>query len=103
MTRTEMMEVMPADEFFEWMILEQIEPFGDKRGDIQAGLIQQILANIFRDRTQHPEPYELSIFLPKFCEQQEASTDKKPQTPEQQLAIFLAIQAKQNAMVKSSA
>lgn len=90
-----LMEVMPADEFFEWMIMEQIEPFGDKRGDIQAGLIAQVIANVHRDSRRHPEPYELSDFLPKFVD--DPPKLKPRQSVEEQLAFMLALQAKNNA------
>lgn len=95
MTRSELMERMSANEFFEWMIMEQIEPFGDKRGDIQAGLIAQIIANIHRDPNK--DPYQLEDFLPQFEERKKLTPE---QSPEDQMAFMLALQAKQNKTVQ---
>lgn len=87
-----MMERMPASEFFEWMILESIEPFGDRRGDIQAGLVAMTYANA--NRTPNTNPYPLSDFLPEWEPSQEPI-----QTQEKQTDIMMLIQAMQNTRV----
>lgn len=80
---------MPLEDFLEGMAYEQIEPFGDRRGDIQAALICQILANIHRSEKR--QPYKLSTFLPDW-EPQEV----KPQSPDDILNLMLMLQAAQN-------
>lgn len=91
MVRSEMMERMPSSEFEEWKILYQIEPFGDKRGDIQAALIAQTVANMLRD--PKAKAYPLDMFLLSF----EPKPKPKPQTAEQIMQIMLIVQAQQNA------
>lgn len=61
------------------MAYEQVEPFGDRRGDIQAALICTVLANLWRDEKQ--QPYTLKNFLLEF-EQVRAE-----QTMEEQIAF----------------
>lgn len=83
---------MPLDQFYEWFLRYQIEPFGDKRGDIQAATIAVTLANIHRD-PKHPS-LELTDFMPDFYRK-----PKEPQTAKQQYDMMLLIQAQQNAYV----
>jgi len=93
MTRAELMRRISVSEFFEWMALERVEPFGDRRGDFQAAIVASTTANMF----QPPGAKQLSIeeFLLKF------RSDEPPQTPEQQLQLMLTIQAAQNAIVRA--
>ena len=39
---------MSVAEFIEWQILESLEPFGDRRADIHAGIIAATIANVNR-------------------------------------------------------
>ena len=75
MIRSEMLERMPASEFNEWMILEKIEPFGDRRADVLAGMICSIIANVNRGPKARPMPVDK--FIPKWEEQprQQTSSD----------------------------
>lgn len=72
------------------MIYESIEPFGDRRGDIQAGMICAVLANIHRG--EKTKPYTLTDFVHNWEPQ-----PIRQQTPEEQLQFMLMIQATQNA------
>jgi hypothetical protein len=85
---------MPAYEFFDWMLYESIEPFGDRRGDIQASVVASTIANV--NRSEKTKPYTVSDFLPTW----EPKPEPKQQTPEDAMAVFLALQASQNAIVE---
>lgn len=92
MVRSEMMERMPASEFVEWMVLEQIEPFGDRRADILAGIIAATVANVNRVKGQKPmAPEDFMIKWEKPA--------AKVQSPNDQLARMLLFQKIQNARV----
>lgn len=39
---------MPMSEFIAWRLLEDIEPFGQKREDLRAAILWATLRNIFR-------------------------------------------------------
>ncbi len=91
MTRADLLAQMTSHEFYEWMVLEGIEPFGEKRSDIQAGIIASTMANIFRSKDQ--QPYDVTKFMPQFEE-------SKPQTPEEISNIFKALQAIQQVQAE---
>lgn len=74
------------------MLYEQIEPFGDRRGDLQAGIITSTIANV--NRGQNQPSYSVSDFMPKWETFQE-----RRQTAEDQLKFMLLIQEAQNARV----
>lgn len=59
-----MMARMTSLEFQQWMALEQIEPFGDRRLDLLCGLIGAILANIHRGPDD--PPFSPEQFMPNF-------------------------------------
>lgn len=51
-------------EFADWMAFARIEQFGSPVEDLRTGAVVSMLANIARDRKQHPDPYGLLEFLP---------------------------------------
>jgi hypothetical protein len=51
----------------EWRAFEQLEPFGDRRRDLQAAIIAQTLANVHR--RQGTPPYKITDFMPDFDRQ----------------------------------
>ncbi len=84
---------MPALDFYREMAFEQIEPFGDRRSDIHAAQICAVIANV--NRGKDTKPYTISDFLIDWKPPEPA----RPQTAEDQMGIFLALQASQNAIV----
>lgn len=56
------------------------------REDYRTASIVCMLANVNRDSKKHPEPFKIEDFLLKF-----ETVEKKPLTPEQQIALFKAI------------
>lgn len=65
-THEELLDSMSGRELAEWMAFYQVEPFGDVRGDLQAGIVASTLANIHRDQKKRPKPYGPEEFMPKF-------------------------------------
>lgn len=65
-THEELLDSMSGRELAEWMAFYQVEPFGDVRGDLQAGIVASTLANVYRDRKKKPKPYNPEEFMPKF-------------------------------------
>jgi hypothetical protein len=61
------------------MAYARLEPFGERRADLRAAIVACMLANIHRDRDIHPEPFEVSEFMPDFgdgeIEDEEPSVD----------------------------
>ena len=77
-----MLDAMPAPVLFRWMAYAQIEPFGEERSDLRAGIIASTVANVNRGRRA---PYKVSDFMPKFSSRQ--------QTPAEMGAILFAAAA----------
>ncbi len=82
---------MDAADFMNFMVYESIEPFHDRRGDIQAGMICSILANVNRTK-KSDKVYSPMDFVPKWD-----AEPPKPQTADQQLAMMRMIQGMQAA------
>lgn len=86
---------MPLNEFNEWMIYEKVEPFGDRRGDIQTAMLMALLANINRNPNSLHR-YSVEDFLPNWEPKQVAFRE---QSPEEQLMMIRFLQARQNGIV----
>ena len=57
---------MSARELSDWIAFATIEPFGDARRDLQAGIIASVIANAHRDRKKRGQPYTPADFVPRF-------------------------------------
>lgn len=88
---------MPASDFFEFMVFERLEPFGDLRGDLQAGIIAATLANI--NRGKNTKPFKAADFMPNWNQPVEQI---KQQTPEQVLAIMKILQTVQASKIAAN-
>ena len=48
------------------MAYATIEPFGPVRDDQRSGVIAAMIANVNRDTSEHPEPFTVEEFLPRY-------------------------------------
>lgn len=64
-------------ELTEWMVYYTIEPFGEERADLRAGIISSTVANV--NRGKGGRTYKPQEFMPKF--------DKPKQTWQEQLKV----------------
>lgn len=80
---------MPAAEFYEWFVYEQIEPFGDRRADLLAGIISAVIANV--NRSKNTKAYTVKDFMPNW-DPDDVLAPRKGQTAEEQVAILEALQ-----------
>jgi hypothetical protein len=74
---------MSSAEFVYWQAYASLEPFGDARGDLQAAIIAQTIAN--RHRGAREKAYKLQDFLPNF------QARRRMNTPEAQKEFFRAM------------
>lgn len=79
----------------ECWLYEQMEPFGDLRGDLQAGVVAATLVNL--KLKPGAEPLSPSKFVPKW---EWKPVAVKVQTLEEQLAVWNMVRMAQNATVK---
>jgi hypothetical protein len=49
-----------------WAAYYQLEPWGEERGDLRAGIIASTIANVYRDASR--EPFSPLDFMPDFAE-----------------------------------
>ena len=63
-------ELKPS-ELGTWAALYEMEPWGEKRADMRAGIIASTLANVNRGKSS--EPFSPSDFMPRFDR-----SDEKP-------------------------
>jgi len=64
MTVGELLSRISSRELTEWRAYYALEPFGDDRADLRAGVIAATTANVFR-KSGTP-PYKARDFMPKF-------------------------------------
>lgn len=73
---------LPAWMLAEWQAYDLIDPFGNERGDFQAGVIaSNVIAPYLKKGAKAPKPGD---FMPKFDERFVA----RRQTPKEMLDVF---------------
>jgi len=64
MTVGELLGRISSRELTEWQAYCGIEPFGEDRSDLRAGIMASTVANVFRK--SGTKPYKAQDFMPKF-------------------------------------
>ena len=64
MTVGELLGRISSRELTEWRAYCGIEPFGEERADLRAGIVASTVANVFRK--SGTQPYKAQDFMPKF-------------------------------------
>jgi hypothetical protein len=59
-------EALSSRTVAEWMAYASIEPFGEERADLRAGIIASVIANVNRDPKKRREPFTEFDFMPRF-------------------------------------
>jgi len=59
-----MLREMRPYELAEWIAFFGINPWGEERADLRAGIVASTLANVNRDPKRRPEPYRATDFMP---------------------------------------
>jgi hypothetical protein len=77
---------MSSDEFTDWMLYYQLNPFGPWRGDVQAALVARTIANA---NAPKGKKFHIKDFMPAFKAHQPR---KDTIAPEQVLSFFHGIQ-----------
>jgi hypothetical protein len=63
---------MDSRELSEWMAYERIEPFGEMRADLRAGIVASVVANANRTRGDAFKPAD---FMPNFDREEEVEVE----------------------------
>lgn len=62
---------MSSTQLAEWMAFYRLEPWGDERADMRAGIVASTIANVNRDAKKRPKPYTPGDFMPQYDTQEE--------------------------------
>lgn len=83
MTVAEMLSRISSRELSEWLAYSQIEPFGEERADLRAGIVASTVFNVNRGKGQKARtPQE---FMPQF--------DRPERDPEEMVRIVEQLNA----------
>lgn len=81
MSPDEVLDKHSSKRLTEWAAFLQLEPQGEERADLRAGIISSVIANA--NRKKGTKPFKPSDFMPKF--------DHKEQTIHEQRAAAEAL------------
>jgi hypothetical protein len=56
----------------EWLAFFRLEPWGEERADLRAGIVASTVANVHRDGKKRRKPYSPEEFMPRFEVEEEA-------------------------------
>lgn len=87
----ELLAVLSSEELTEWAAFYQIEPFGEYREDLRAGIVASTLANIHAKKGHSFKPKD---FMPVF---QDAQAPKPAISGEQVVSFFRGLQQRGHA------
>ena len=62
MTVKQLLSVIDSDELTEWMAFDRLEPLGEARADLRAGIIAAAVGN--HGYLRPDKPYQASDFMP---------------------------------------
>lgn len=78
-----MLAQMSWSQYVAWTIYARMEPFGEERDDLRAGIIASTIANANRDSRRKPDPFKASDFMPKFGDATHGNTTRPITTKRQ--------------------
>lgn len=74
-----LMQAITGPQLADWLDFYAVEPWGDTRADLRAGIVAAVVANANRDAKRRPEPFAPSDFMPlvqrRKAEDEEANID----------------------------
>lgn len=86
MTVRQLLAVIDSAELTEWMAYDRLDPFGESRADLRAGIVAAAAANHGYVRLE--KPYQPSHFMP-FIKREEGAPVLLPD-PNKQANLILA-------------
>jgi len=70
-----MLARMPHRVFLEWIEYTRIEPFGEERADLRAGIVASTIANCLARKKGQPA-FEVKDFMPNFAPPKQKTADE---------------------------
>ena len=75
---------MTSRQFTDWLAYYSVDPFGDQRADLRAGIVSAVVANRWRGKNE--QPLEPSDFMPFRV--------RKAQTPDEMRSVLASVLGK---------
>lgn len=72
-----MLARMTWDQLLTWSAFAEIEPFGEERADLRAGIIASTIANVNRD-PKKGRPFKPGDFMPEFGSAKRRAGKREP-------------------------
>ena len=79
-------------EYAEWRALYELDPWGEERADLRAGIIASTIANVNRGKSQ--KVFSPGDFMPEFDK-----PVRTQQTPQEMAAVMTMFAKRQNEYV----
>lgn len=76
MTVSELLTRISSHELTEWIAYAEIDPFGEWRSDLRAGIVASTVANTARDPKRRHKAYAAADFMPTFERKEQSWEDQ---------------------------
>ena len=91
MTVRRLLGELDSRELTAWMAYESVEPFGERRANLHAGIVAATVANVNRDR--HARAFQPTDFLLEFGrERRSGHDDVQMEAMRAQMALIAQVQ-----------
>ena len=78
---------MSSRQLAEWIAYYQVEPWGEERADLRAGIVASTIANVNRS-PKRTKPYTPHDFMPRFEKEAETAEEKTQRLMAQMRSIL---------------
>lgn len=90
-TVAELQQRMGAGEFAAWLAFYQVEPFGEMRADLRAGMLATLTANAHRNVKKRRKPFEVGDFLFRFWGEERGARGDAAASSQEMMLKFRAL------------
>ena len=88
-TIEELRAVLSYREFLDWCVYYEVEPWGEPRADLRAGIVASTIANYAgKQRADGVEPASPYDFMPYLDRQQDQAVAEEQQLTDDELAVW---------------
>ena len=81
-------------EFAEWQAYDRLDPIGDERADIAAGIVASVVANTNRDERKRAEPFKPGDFMANYDGRAPAREDSRVMVEKLKMGLRAAVKSK---------
>jgi hypothetical protein len=90
MTVRRLLTELDSRELTAWMAYEAVEPFGERRANLHAGIVAATVANVNRDK--HARAFQPTDFLLEFGREKVVDEDAQMEAMRAQMALIAQVQ-----------